>query len=553
MLEDVIEAAEQICHVKMLSEALANGISDESKCDVCRDLSSEDGNEIVFCDKCNIGVHQLCYGIRKIPEDHWFCKRCELGLDLNIKCDLCPFKGGAMKPFKDSIDWAHVSCALWIPAIMFEDPVNMELITGRNAIPLEARVSLCDLCRIPQGITIKCCINGCKGRFHVTCAYDQGLVMDIHSVDAHVRFFAFCRKHSAPDFQDKFKRMAKRHKMPTFETELNQDLSNAPRPSPSNDKSNFLRLNSPAARFHEHVTVEDVDNLLTEQLQSKRGFSKHSPNEGLSSSFSENTYSIPGDIIKLILAYWRIKRRSEFNSPLVHKPPPHWTVDLNKTKKPETQQINDETMILDTVDQKCDYVRNSLKRARTMADMVIQRERRKTDLVQTMRSISDVQLDSVVQDPIGATMDEVISTAHLYEPESDRRFISTLSRRRRGCTRKVITKFVTGNEVVDSIPREELTFCEKAVAMIKEGFARKRGRPRTRPVSEMPTSKWFSYQVDNGDFLVPRMPIRRRGRPRRVLTSVESNAEGKESILSARDNSVEIVSVNVPMEIVDLT
>ncbi|KAM3178245.1 hypothetical protein ACTXT7_002954 [Hymenolepis weldensis] len=189
MLEDVIEAAEQICHVKMLSEALANGISDESKCDVCRDLSSEDGNEIVFCDKCNIGVHQLCYGIRKIPEDHWFCKRCELGLDLNIKCDLCPFKGGAMKPFKDSIDWAHVSCALWIPAIMFEDPVNMELITGRNAIPLEARVSLCDLCRIPQGVTIKCCINGCKGRFHVTCAYDQGLVMDIHSVDAHVRFF----------------------------------------------------------------------------------------------------------------------------------------------------------------------------------------------------------------------------------------------------------------------------------------------------------------------------------------------------------------------------
>lgn len=87
------------------------------------------------------------------------------------------------------MDWAHVSCALWIPAIMFEDPVNMELITGRNAIPLEARVSLCDLCRIPQGITIKCCINGCKGRFHVTCAYDQGLVMDIHSVDAHVRFF----------------------------------------------------------------------------------------------------------------------------------------------------------------------------------------------------------------------------------------------------------------------------------------------------------------------------------------------------------------------------
>lgn len=36
MLEDVIEASEQICLVKMLAEALANGINEESKCDVCR-------------------------------------------------------------------------------------------------------------------------------------------------------------------------------------------------------------------------------------------------------------------------------------------------------------------------------------------------------------------------------------------------------------------------------------------------------------------------------------------------------------------------------------
>ncbi|VDO05703.1 unnamed protein product [Rodentolepis nana] len=362
---------------------------------------------------------------------------------------------------------------------------------------------------------------------------------------------AFCRKHSSPDFQDKFKRMAKRHKMPTFETELNQDLSNTPRPCPSND-INFLRLNSPAARFHEHVTVEDVGNLLTGQLQSKHGSSKYSANEGSSSSLSESTHSIPEDIIKLILAYWRIKRRSEFNNPLVHKPPSHWTVDLVEAQKTEPQKINDETMVLDSVDEKCDYVRNSLKQARTMADMVVQRERRKTDLVQTMRNITDVQLDSVVQDPIGATMDEVINTAHLYEPEYDRRLISTLSRRRRGSNRTVLTKFVTGNEVIDSIPREELMFCEKAVAMIKEGFARKRGRPRTRPVSELPTSKWFSYQVDNGDFLIPRMPARRRGRPRSVLTSVESNAEEK-GILPAQECSVEMVNINIPMEIVDLT
>ena len=37
-------------------------------CDVCRSPDSEDGNEMVFCDMCNICVHQACYGITVIPE-----------------------------------------------------------------------------------------------------------------------------------------------------------------------------------------------------------------------------------------------------------------------------------------------------------------------------------------------------------------------------------------------------------------------------------------------------------------------------------------------------
>lgn len=42
-------------------------------CDVCRSPDSEEANEMVFCDNCNICVHQACYGITAIPSG-MFCE-----------------------------------------------------------------------------------------------------------------------------------------------------------------------------------------------------------------------------------------------------------------------------------------------------------------------------------------------------------------------------------------------------------------------------------------------------------------------------------------------
>lgn len=40
-------------------------------CDVCRSPDSEEANEMVFCDNCNICVHQACYGITTIPSGNY--------------------------------------------------------------------------------------------------------------------------------------------------------------------------------------------------------------------------------------------------------------------------------------------------------------------------------------------------------------------------------------------------------------------------------------------------------------------------------------------------
>ena len=60
---------------------------------------SEETNEMVFCDACDICVHQACYGIQNIPAGSWLCHPCRKGIK-NSSCVLCPLSGGAMKRTK---------------------------------------------------------------------------------------------------------------------------------------------------------------------------------------------------------------------------------------------------------------------------------------------------------------------------------------------------------------------------------------------------------------------------------------------------------------------
>jgi len=41
-------------------------------CEVCLDGDVYDGNTIIFCDGCDLAVHQNCYGVAAIPSDNWY-------------------------------------------------------------------------------------------------------------------------------------------------------------------------------------------------------------------------------------------------------------------------------------------------------------------------------------------------------------------------------------------------------------------------------------------------------------------------------------------------
>jgi len=45
-------------------------------CDICNDGKVYVKNQILFCESCNVSVHQFCYGVVSVPAGGWFCKGC---------------------------------------------------------------------------------------------------------------------------------------------------------------------------------------------------------------------------------------------------------------------------------------------------------------------------------------------------------------------------------------------------------------------------------------------------------------------------------------------
>ncbi|CAH6789152.1 Jade1 [Phodopus roborovskii] len=297
-MERVLEEFEQRCYDNMnhaieTEEGLGIEYDEDVVCDVCQSPDGEDGNEMVFCDKCNICVHQACYGILKVPEGSWLCRTCALGVQ--PKCLLCPKKGGAMKPTRSGTKWVHVSCALWIPEVSIGSPEKMEPITKVSHIPSSRWALVCSLCNEKFGASIQCSVKNCRTAFHVTCAFDRGLEMKtILAENDEVKFKSYCPKHSS-------------HRKPEESLgEGSAQENGAPECSPGSPLEPFASLEQNREEAH-RVSVrkqklqqlEDEFYTFVNLLDVARAL------------------RLPEEVVDFLYQYWKLKRKVNFNKPLI--------------------------------------------------------------------------------------------------------------------------------------------------------------------------------------------------------------------------------------------
>ncbi|XP_054482059.1 protein Jade-1 [Anoplopoma fimbria] len=420
-MECVLVELESVCEEKMrqaieTEEGLGIEYDEDVVCDVCRSPEGEDGNEMVFCDKCNVCVHQACYGILKVPQGNWLCRTCALGVQ--PKCLLCPKRGGALKPTRSGTKWVHVSCALWIPEVSIGCPEKMEPITKVSHIPASRWALSCSLCREHTGTCIQCSMPSCIVAFHVTCAFDHGLEMrTILAENDEVRFKSFCLEHSCS---------AGNSSMTATNVSSSTSVNNGNHTTTSTTKNAHAMARpdwgatigtgvGPELRLdHQHqpnvssaaeprpvlypIPVSASERAEREQLEREKVSQRKQKLQELEDEFYQlvdpmevaENLALPVPQVDFLYQFWKMKRKANFNRPLV------------TLKRDEVDNLaQQEQDVLYRRLKLFTHLRQDLERVRNLCYMVTRREKMKHTMCDLQEKIFHLQIQLLEEDIAG--------------------------------------------------------------------------------------------------------------------------------------------------------
>eukprot|EP00095_Tigriopus_kingsejongensis_P006497 snap_masked-scaffold676_size113663-processed-gene-0.23 protein:Tk06497 transcript:snap_masked-scaffold676_size113663-processed-gene-0.23-mRNA-1 annotation:"PREDICTED: peregrin-like" len=376
LLMDRLEK-ESYFHVQTNGKDYSAPIDDDAICCVCMDGECSNTNVILFCDLCNLAVHQECYGVPYIPEGQWLCRRCLQSPSRSVECCLCPNKGGAFKQTDDG-RWAHVVCGLWIPEVRFANTVFLEPIDSIDNIPPARWKLSCRVCKQRGvGACIQCHKTNCYTAFHVTCGLLAGLHMKMDTVressatglSVTVRKTAFCDVHTPQD----------------------SDCQ------PKLDDVASLGISTPKQKVRTPKKMSDP-NPVPVLFRGLMNFSPQCPWEKVQEIAALISVPKKNQFFQRLMAYWTLKRQTRNGVPLIRRL--QFAKATRADKKPETPQKNahhkkkktdtDKATLKKAKDdfkamldqrKSLRRLRQDLERVRLLCELIRKREQRKRELI----------------------------------------------------------------------------------------------------------------------------------------------------------------------------
>ena len=195
---------------------------DKELCHCCWHGDVSEGNEILFCDRCDVAVHQWCYDVKDIPKGQWFCRSCEYvmertaaaeaqaggsGKAKEVKapvCAICLRPGGALAK-TTSVDengeprWAHIFCCTTLPEMYVPDShTDKTLFCGLDEALAERSSLTCSICKVKGGACVQCSHGNCTVSYHPLCCRDAKFRIEdrIENETESLARVTFCPKHA---------------------------------------------------------------------------------------------------------------------------------------------------------------------------------------------------------------------------------------------------------------------------------------------------------------------------------------------------------------------
>ncbi|XP_045913268.1 bromodomain and PHD finger-containing protein 3 isoform X3 [Micropterus dolomieu] len=364
-------------------------IDDDAFCCVCLDDECLNSNVILFCDSCNLAVHQECYGVPYIPEGQWLCRCCLQSPQKPVDCVLCPNRGGAFKQTSDG-RWAHVVCAIWIPEVCFANTVFLEPVEGVNNIPPARWKLTCYLCKQKgRGASIQCHKANCYTAFHVTCAQRAGLFMkidpvreaNINGTTFSVKKTAFCEAHSPPGQETVSdeegegrvvgsKGRASRGWSAYTEGPITPKKGRKSKDDAKMDKKKGKKSTESTATHTASVTVPQIPtsrlNIICKGILLQR-----------KNQFMQRLHS-----------YWLLKRQSRNGVPLVRR----LHCNFQSQRNTEQPEVDEKVSAAREALRYWQKLRHDLEKARLLVELIRKREKLKREQVKVHQAALEMEL-----------------------------------------------------------------------------------------------------------------------------------------------------------------